>query len=102
MTFCGLAKVFVTAAVLVVYMQIGELFPTALRSLSYGTTTVVGLSATVFVPALVSVVRRTSSSAPLSTGTQRGFVASVMIYCCRIGASSAGILFVICRDHDIM
>ncbi|XP_047468283.1 solute carrier family 22 member 5-like [Penaeus chinensis] len=53
--FCGLAKVFVTAAVLVVYMQIGELFPTALRSLSYGTTTVAGLSATVFVPALVSV-----------------------------------------------
>ncbi|XP_027209356.1 organic cation transporter 1 isoform X1 [Penaeus vannamei] len=54
-TFCGLAKVFVTAAVLVVYMQIGELFPTALRSLSYGTTSVAGLSATVFVPALVSV-----------------------------------------------
>lgn len=72
MAFCGLAKVFVTAAVLVVYMQIGELFPTALRSLSYGTTTVAGLSATVFVPALVSVVRRPGSCRGTSFRNTKG------------------------------
>ncbi|KAK8737864.1 hypothetical protein OTU49_004283 [Cherax quadricarinatus] len=54
-TFCGLVKLFVTEAVLVVYMQIGELFPTPLRSISYGVTAVTGLSATVLVPTLMAL-----------------------------------------------
>ncbi|KAK7085066.1 hypothetical protein SK128_003545 [Halocaridina rubra] len=53
-TFCGLVKAFVTEAVLVVYMQIGELFPTPLRSISYGFTAVVGLSGAVLVPTLMA------------------------------------------------
>ncbi|KAG7164823.1 organic cation transporter 1-like [Homarus americanus] len=54
-TFCGLVKLFVTEAVLVVYVQIGELFPTPLRSISYGVTAVTGLSATVLVPTLMAL-----------------------------------------------
>ncbi|KAK4311872.1 hypothetical protein Pmani_016656 [Petrolisthes manimaculis] len=54
-TLCGLVKLFVTEAVLVVYMQIGELFPTPLRSLSYGITGVTGLSATILVPSLMAL-----------------------------------------------
>ncbi|XP_071533086.1 LOW QUALITY PROTEIN: organic cation transporter 1-like [Panulirus ornatus] len=54
-TFCGLVKLFVTEAVLVVYMQIGELFPTPLRSISYGVTAVAGLSATILVPSLMAL-----------------------------------------------
>ena len=44
------------AAVLSVYHQTGELFPTPLRATAYGITGVTGMAATIAVPKLMSLV----------------------------------------------
>lgn len=52
---CSLGKLFMTSTVVVVFMQVGELFPTPLRCVAYGLTGALGLSATVVMPVLMSL-----------------------------------------------
>ncbi|KAB7504225.1 Organic cation transporter 1 [Armadillidium nasatum] len=53
--FCGLSKMFASSAALVVYMQIGELFPTPLRTSAYGVTGMIGAAAVIWIPPLIAM-----------------------------------------------
>ncbi|RXG56166.1 Organic cation transporter 1 [Armadillidium vulgare] len=52
---CVLNKMFSGALVLIVYMQIGELFPTLMRATAYGLTGIVSLAALIFIPPLIAM-----------------------------------------------
>ncbi|KAB7504226.1 hypothetical protein Anas_07213 [Armadillidium nasatum] len=52
---CVLNKMFSGALVLIVYMQIGELFPTLMRATAYGVTGIVSLAALIFIPPLIAM-----------------------------------------------
>ncbi|RXG67347.1 hypothetical protein Avbf_17768 [Armadillidium vulgare] len=46
---------FASSAALVVYMQIGELFPTPLRTSAYGVTGMIGAAAVIWIPPLIAM-----------------------------------------------
>uniref|UniRef100_A0A6A7G6M1 Organic cation transporter 1-like n=2 Tax=Hirondellea gigas TaxID=1518452 RepID=A0A6A7G6M1_9CRUS len=52
---CCLGKVFLTSAVVVVFMQVGELLPTPLRGAGYGITGAMGLAGTVAMHLLMAM-----------------------------------------------
>ncbi|KAF2368604.1 Major facilitator sugar transporter-like [Trinorchestia longiramus] len=52
---CSLGKLFLTSTVVVVFMQVGELFPTPLRAFAYGLTGAFGLVSSVCMPSIMAL-----------------------------------------------
>ncbi|XP_018027117.1 organic cation transporter 1 [Hyalella azteca] len=52
---CSLGKLFLTSTVLVVFMQVGELFPTCQRAIAYGISGSLGLASSAAVPSIMAL-----------------------------------------------